>query len=91
MYSILKRTGPSYMCNFELIGHSYGTRKSKLSFVIPHVNTQGSYSFKFCGIKLWNELPLNIKNSVNKSEFKSKCKTFLFDKMKRIENSDFTQ
>ena len=89
MYNIAKKTAPSYFADYLPVCHSYGTRNSKMSFSIPNVKTQGSNSFKFCGIKLWNDLPLNIKCAETKCNFKRQCKTFLMNKMENIENSDF--
>ena len=56
-----------------LLGHSYSTRRSQLSFNIPSVKTQGSFPFKFSAIKLWNTSPIEIKGSENKDDFRRKC------------------
>jgi hypothetical protein len=60
-----------------------------MSYVIPPVKTQGSKTFMYNGAKLWNELPVKIKSANTKDLFKSKCKTFLFNKMSLKETSDF--
>ena len=61
-YSISIGTAPSYICNdFRYSSHSYTTRRRNLSFVFPHVKTQGSKTFKCSGMKLWNDLPLSAK------------------------------
>ena len=90
MYNIFHKTAPSYMCNVEIICHGHNTRGSNLSFAIPHVKSQGSKSFKFNGIKLWNELPRKIKESDTKRDFKSKCKEHLMKKMENEEKSMYT-
>ena len=87
MYNIYYQTAPSYLCNIPLVGHSYGTRNSKMCFNLPQVNSYGGKTFKFCGIKIWNSLPLSLKSTESKADFK---KSFLFGQMKAIENSEFT-
>ena len=84
MYSIYNNMAPSYLCSF-----SHSTRRSNMSYVIPHVKTQGSKSFMYNVAKLWNDLPVSIKSVDSKDLFKSKCKTFLFNKMTAKEDSDF--
>ena len=56
---------------------------------MPHVNGQGCKSFKFNGIKLWNELPVNVKTIQTKYMFKKECKTILINRMKGINESEF--
>jgi len=90
MYSIFNNSAPSYMCNVDLVCHSHHTRRSNLCFVLPQVKTQGSNSFKYCGIKLWNDLPFNVKCAQTKDEFKKRCKGFLMNKMKLVESNEFT-
>ena len=87
MYSIVHNTAPSYLCNLEKVKHSYGTRWSNCSFTIPKVKTQGSLSFKYNSIKLWNSLPLYIKKAETKDDFKHKCKIFFKDKMIKEESN----
>ena len=89
MFNIHCKNAPSYLCNIHPVSHSYGTRRSQLSYQLPHVNTQGSYSFKYSTIKLWNNLPFNIKNSESKDVFKQKCKSHLINKMSEDEDYDF--
>ena len=90
MYKIFHKSAPKYMYNVEITSHRHNTRNSSMSFMVPHVKTQGSMSFKFNGVKLWNELPDNIKMVEDKGAFKSKCKHFLMSKMYKEETSEFT-
>ena len=63
MHNVFYGRAPSYLCNlkrFEDV-HSYNTRRSQLSFVLPEIKTQGKRTFIYNGTKLWNSLPLNIK------------------------------
>jgi hypothetical protein len=89
MYNIHRKTAPSYLCNIQPVSHSHNTRKSKLSYIVPSIQTQGSNSFKYNAVKLWNNLPLNIKESENKDSFKTKCKAHLMRKLEQVERSDF--
>ena len=91
MYKVFNNTAPAYLCKFQKVSdvHSHNTRNSESSYVIPHVNTQGSLSFMYNGAKLWNKLPGSIKSSESKDVFKSKCKAYLFNKMSMAESSEF--
>ena len=61
MHNVFNNAGPCYMCDMNRIRHLYKTHKSNASYVVPHVKGQGCKSFKFNGIKMWNELPVNVK------------------------------
>jgi hypothetical protein len=89
MYNIFNNTAPSYMCHLDFVNHGYHTRRSNLSYNVPNIKTQGSYTFKFCGIKLWNRLPLSIKTCETKEDFKKRCKGFLFNEMRLEDSSEF--
>ena len=89
MFGIHNNTAPSYLCDVQPVNHNYGTRGSTLSYTIPRVNSHGQHSFKFISIKAWNSLPLNVKKCDSKFVFKSRCKAFLMEKMKGIEESEF--
>jgi hypothetical protein len=87
MYKIFNNLAPSYFSDYKLFTdvHKYETRNSNSSYVIPKVNTKGKLTFNFHGIKLWNSLPINIRNSNSLSHFKYECKKYLFNKMLREE------
>ena len=89
MFTIHNKTAPEYLCNIEPVCHNYRTRKSNISYVIPHVKSQGSKTFKYNAIKLWNDLPNSIKCSDSKDTFKTNCKTFLMNKMSNAEQSEY--
>ena len=87
MYNVFTRTAPSYLLNgLKFVSHSYNTRSSRLAYVIPKVNTQGSHTFYYQGIKLWNSLPIFLKESNSREEFKKGCKKHLSNKMRELEN-----
>ena len=52
------------------------------NYVIPFNKhkTFGDRSFSYCGPHLWNSLPTDMKTVQEYSNFKQKCKTFLFRK-----------
>ena len=87
MYSIVHNIAPSYLCAIKRVSHSYNTRWSSFSFTIPKVKTQGTLSFRYNSIKLWNSLPMFIKTVENKDDFKSKCKMFFRDTMVKEETN----
>ena len=71
MYDISKGNAPNYMTSmFEKSNNTHDTRNSMSVFTIPRVNKFGLNSFKYTGIKLWNNLPLNIKIKTSKNVFK---------------------
>ena len=41
--------------------HSYNTRNSVLSLVLPRVNSSGDKSFSYIADKFWNQLPIPIQ------------------------------
>jgi len=91
MFNIFHKTAPVYMCNdVSLVSHSHNTRHSKSSFAVINAKTQGQNSFLYNGIKLWNDLPVNIKDECVKRTFKVKCKKYLMAKMCSEVESDFT-
>ena len=66
-------------CNIAQLDHNHATRNRHISF---EVKIHGSKAFKYNGIKLWNDLPCNIRESNIKEDFKSKCKKCqLFNQM----------
>ena len=89
MYNIYNDLAPSYLCHFRKVNsvHSHRTRNSAMSYVIPRVKTQGSFSFMFTGAKLWNNLPDSIRAITSKDNFKKKCKSYVFKQMKTKESS----
>ena len=93
MYNIFYGLAPSYLCHFERVDnlHSYGTRHSVLSYVLPEIKTHGGKTFMYNGAKLWNSLPVSLRSIESRDNFKIKCKKFFFDQMKNIENSQFVQ
>ena len=77
------------MCDMNRIRHIYNTRGSNASYAVPHVKGQGCKMFLYNGIKLWNELPVNVKTIQKKYMFKKECQTILMNRMKGINENEF--
>jgi hypothetical protein len=93
MYNVYYHCAPSYMLSqFNRLSnqHHYGTRNVNWNFSVPNVKTQGHNSFKFNGIKLWNNLA-EVMRSCRKSKdlFKIKCKKHLLIEMKNEQDCEF--
>ena len=63
--------------------HDHFTRFGRnLNIIPPQIRKSKCYaSFLYKSINLWNNLPLNIKNSISLSVFKNKVRAFLLDNM----------
>ena len=49
--------------------HSYNTRNSVLSLVLPRVNSSGEKSFSYIAAKYWNQVPIPIRTTANPLHF----------------------
>ena len=50
--------------------HSYNTRNSVFSLVLPRVNSSGDKSFSYIAAKFWNQLPIPIRATENPLHFR---------------------
>jgi exonuclease III len=77
---IYNKEVPSYLSDevqFANNIHSYGTRTAT-DFYIPATNSVfGKKSLFRDGLRLYNSLPLDIKNIANTKSFKTKCKLYM--------------
>ena len=78
VYECVDNLSPAYFSNYltwiENV-HSFGTGQSKRgdSFALRYNTTQyGLRSIHYSGVRLWNSLPTDIRNSVSLSIFSSK-------------------
>ena len=69
--------------------HTGITRKSKHAFVVNHTTFLSSKTFICNGIKLKNNLPIEIQSICDNSVFKVKYKNLLFSEMLSLETKDF--
>ena len=51
--------------------HSYNTKNSVLSLVLPRVNSSGDKSFSYIAAEFWNQLPIHIRATENPLHFYS--------------------
>ena len=58
-------------------------------FTIPRVNNVGLNSFQYTGIKLWSNLPLNIKIKTSKNVFKNYVKQYMMSQLIVNSHNDF--
>ena len=69
--------------------HNFDTRNSSLNLFVPSVKGVDANSFFFQGIKLWSNLPSNLKSISNYMSFKRRVKSHLSDKAFAKEESSF--
>ena len=78
MFKCINTDNSSYFTN-KLPGHDHNTRHFSLSqFNTPKYNkTQSQNFFLYQGVKLWNWLPLSIKETKSLAKFKKQIKILL--------------
>ena len=89
IFKIFNNTSPSYLSqNFTRVSsfHNYSTRSSNYNFVVPRVQGIGTNTFYYSAIKLWNDMPNNIKCQQYKCSFKMSVKKYFLDKATNDEN-----
>ena len=89
-YKVLNNQAPNYISELlTLYKPSRALRpSSQMLLVVPKTNLKtklyGNRSFAASAPKLWNALPVEIKNSESLDIFKSKVKTHLFHQCYRV-------
>ena len=68
--------------------HSYNTRNSVLSLVMPRVNSSGHKSFSNIADKFWNQLPIPIRATETHLHFRSLIKKPHFMSLVKIEEEN---
>ena len=91
MYNVYYNCAPSYMSQPNRLSnqHNYGTRNVSWNFSTQNVKSDSHNSFKFNGIKMWNNLPEMIQSCITKNLLKTKCKKHLLKEMKDEEDCEF--
>ena len=69
--------------------HSYNTRNSVLSLVLPRVNRSGDKSFSYIAAKFLNQLPIIIRATENPLHFRSLIKKHFMSVVKSEEENIF--
>ena len=82
VYQAIHGTAPVYMCELlQIYQPSRSLRsESELRLVVPRFRTvtYGANSFRTTAAKLWNSLPVSLRNLPSFNSFKSMLKTHLF-------------
>ena len=82
---------PEYLSDlFQLTNSTrfYNTRSNHLYLVIPHHHSYGQHSFQVTGAKLWNKLPITLRNS-SLDNSKKAVKMHFFEKLQLEEDALF--
>ena len=84
-YRCLHGLAPEYLSdNVRIYSHNHGTRsQSSTNMCVERSRTDwGERAFKNAGARLWNILPIHIKNSPSVDSFKSQLKNHILGKGK---------
>ena len=87
VFDSVNKTSPSCFHNFFLFSssvHQYYTRQaSQGDLYISRINSlqYGLKSIRYLGAKLWNSLPVELRNAPSKISFKKQLKAFLLNKV----------
>ena len=81
-FKVLSTNLPVYLRTLLVIQKSSRTRRSAqgMTLCVPRTNLKsaGDRSFSVSAPKIWNALPMNVKNAQSLSVFKKNLKTFYF-------------
>ncbi len=80
-YKALHNLAPQYLNQLHVYTPSRALRSSSsISLVVPRIRltTMGARSYSYAAPRLWNSLPLDIRNSNCLLTFKTRLKTYLF-------------
>ena len=75
MYDLCNGTMPHSLYDYcQIVHHTYQTRTCEKSMLyLPKCKTtQGQFAISFLGVKLWNALPIKIREKSTRSAFR-KC------------------
>ena len=90
MYNIRQQSSPKYMLElFKSSSHTYNTRYNQEAFEISYVQTHGKYAFSYNGVKVWNDLPIELRKCETKHSFKTKCKKVMMQRMENGSKNEF--
>ena len=79
VFKILNGAAPNYLIHLVSYNNISGSRTPSLKSYVPKTR-MGCRAFVCYAPKLWNELPLDVKSCCSMKEFKTKLKTFLFNR-----------
>ena len=80
VFKCIHKSAPNYLCEMIIFNNNrYCTRSSGITLIVPRTSTRwGDRAFSVCGPRLWNNLPLGIRNIGSFSSFQKSIKTHLF-------------
>ena len=87
VFDSVNKTSPSCFHNFFLFNssvHQYSTRHaSRGDLFLSRKNSlqYGLKSIRYLGAKLWNSLPVELRNAPSKASFKTQTKIYLLNKV----------
>jgi len=84
MFSIISGNAPNYLKAGVVMvhdHHSYSTRASVKSCVVPRIKSFGQWSFLYTAILRWNALPRSIQLCNTLTSFKKNVKKYLWAKI----------
>ena len=92
VFNIFHDTAPSYLRDNFVFRRANSGRQTRsctnLNFIVPKVKTCQSSTFYFNAIRDWNEVPLSLKETKCKDNFKSNIKAFLLERGLSKKNSE---
>ena len=73
LFKVKQDTAPSYITELFCAQNSGYAMRDNQRMILPEFNTVtfGKNSFSYFGAKIWNNIPISIKNSTSLSTFKS--------------------
>ena len=74
------KTVSGYCCKELIVPHCNSVLPECSLLVVPVITKSGIGGLQLSGSSLWNHLPLWVQGAYTLSTFKSRLKTFLFDK-----------
>ena len=89
VFDSIKKASPSCFHDFFLFSssvHQYSTRyasQGNLYMLQKNSLQYGLKSTRYLGTKLWDILPIEVRNAPSKSSFKTKLKSYILNKVDR--------
>ena len=92
MFRIVHGNAPQYLKrDISMVSdqHSFFTRNSFLSVVLPHVKSSGKKTFRFSAGKIWNALPVSLRSAEDLLLFMKGVNKHLREELITEARSDF--
>ena len=89
MYNIFNNCAPSYLMSSVQLNTNTRTRYNQSSFNAIRLSSFGVNSFSHTGVKLWNDLPIQVKLSQSKYNFKKGVKEHFLSRLRQDTENSF--